>query len=680
MCKAFSWIRRKKFFVLSSMSRQKKVLISEIQGLRAFAVLSVLIYHIWPNILPGGYAGVDLFFVISGYLITGIILRDILKLGHVSYATFYLKRALRLLPAAGAVILSLLLLHSFYPTIYHNVIFVESLGSLFYYQNWHLSFQSIDYLGAQSIVSPLQHFWSLSVEEQYYLFWPLLITLSLLTLRKSALSFSAKVQVLVLTMTLASFLYSIYLSLTNQSFAYFNSFTRFWELGIGSLLAVTSFWRFLPEWMKYFSGLIGLLMILTSFFVLDEETLFPGYAAALPTIGCALVIVSSTSQKSYLYTRIITLNLLQFVGNISYSLYLWHWPIIIMVAASTDDEIPFLTGLAIIVTSLVFATLSKKYIEDTFRYTDTGNQIKKLLLVLALFVLIPCLLATLYIKTDFERIFQIQKLSSYENTTQLEFDLGYALKNLSDNLPVLYEDGCHANQKSSSHHDECSYNFGMKKDIVLYGDSHAAQWFPALNLIAKKYDYTLHSFTKSACAPSIRDVSKDGKLYDACIEWNKDVRRRIDSLNPHLILVSQSSSHKALTFGSIDSATTFADDHVAWAEGVSDDSHIIFIQDTYTLSEQPAECLSKNLDDISVCSYNAENLPDYSDPDSMNIASDSSNRIHLINMNTFICPNGVCSASDNLGILYRDTHHITAEFSERLSPDLEVMVSKYMNL
>jgi peptidoglycan/LPS O-acetylase OafA/YrhL len=302
-------------------STTKSYLRSDIQALRAIAVLLVVTFHLWPIRLTGGYVGVDVFFVISGFLITSHILRDVDK-GAFRVTRFWARRLRRLLPASMLVLaVTAAGVWLWVPQQSWQQWFREIGASALYVQNWILAADSVDYMAADNTASPVQHFWTLSTEEQFYAVWPLFVIVALGFARLAKVRPRVAIGATLGIVVAASFLASLILTSEDPSYAYFVTPTRAWEFGAGALLA------FAPPLARArtFTAWLGVAFIVFSAWSLTGETPFPGYMAALPVIGTAMVIWSNTNHS--LTKRLIELPPVQFIGNISYSIYLWHWPL-----------------------------------------------------------------------------------------------------------------------------------------------------------------------------------------------------------------------------------------------------------------------------------------------------------------------------------------------------------------
>ena len=341
----------------------------EIQALRAVAIGCVVLYHFWPAALPAGFVGVDVFFVVSGFLITGLLVRDAERFGRVRLREFYVRRIRRILPAA-LVVLSTCAVATllFVPRIEWRPFLQQVLSSALYVQSWHLARDSQIPRRADLESTPVQHFWSLSVEEQFYLLWPLLIIAALWLATRLGRRRLAVIAAMLGVATVASFVHGVALTAQDHNLAYFSTLSRAWEFGVGGLLALAPVivgerlrrTRAVATWL-------GLAVIAAAALTFTDHELFPGAIALVPVLGTAAVIWAGMPRAALSLAPVAALPPVQWFGDISYSLYLWHWPIIMFA--------PFIMGrpsqapvmVLLLVVSIVVAAASKRWIEDPFR-------------------------------------------------------------------------------------------------------------------------------------------------------------------------------------------------------------------------------------------------------------------------------------------------------------------------
>ena len=367
----------------------------DIQGLRALAVSMVVIYHLYPSLVPGGFAGVDVFFVISGFLITGHLWRGYQRDGRVRLLDFWGRRARRLVPAAALVLgVTWVVARLVLPPGRLADTAGQIRASALYFQDWQLAHEAVDYLTSNDAATPVQHFWSLSVEEQFYLVWPLLFVVAALAGRRHRRVVLAG---LVVTLVAASLAYSVYETRVDRAAAYFLTTTRMWEFGVGGALAM------LPERVdrvlrrQGWLGWAGLAVVLASAFALRGTSAFPGALALLPVSGAVMLIVGGSDLGRHGPARLMSARPMVFLGGISYSLYLWHWPMINLWTADRGKSPGALSGPALIVASLAAAWWTKVYVEDQVRLSPklTGHGWRSLSTALA--AALPVTLVSVYI-------------------------------------------------------------------------------------------------------------------------------------------------------------------------------------------------------------------------------------------------------------------------------------------
>jgi peptidoglycan/LPS O-acetylase OafA/YrhL len=331
------------------------------------AVLLVVLYHAGIPQVPGGFVGVDVFFVISGFVITGVLLRERELTGRTSLAGFYARRARRILPAATVVIVATLVMS------YHWLGFVQgdqvasdAKAAGLFFANFHFIALGTNYLTARLPPSPLQHYWSLSVEEQFYLLYPMLFALALSMWRRAAPS--RRLVLLLLPVILASFTISVAQTSSDATAAYFSPFARAWELALGALVAVASPSLLkLPRWAATGLGWAGAACVVIAAMVYSASTDYPGYAVALPVVGAAAVIAGGTVAPRMGAELLLGVRPMQWLGSISYSLYLWHWPVLIVAEEESTTPLSLAHKVWLLLVALVLSVISYLLIENPVR-------------------------------------------------------------------------------------------------------------------------------------------------------------------------------------------------------------------------------------------------------------------------------------------------------------------------
>lgn len=483
----------------------------QIQGLRALAVVLVLLYH--AKFLPGGYIGVDIFYVISGYLITSLLLRECEKSGGISFARFYLRRIKRLLPASSLVlIITALVSWWVFPSILRQDLGRDIAAASLYISNYFFALWQMDYQNLDALPPVVIHYWSLAVEEQFYLLWPLIIYLLYKFGKRRAVGIGVAV------ITLISFLLSLFLTSASPLWAFYSLPTRAWELGIGALVL------FVPANRRHFQGYAWLAVIAIGYSVVrfTDATAFPGTAALFPVLATALTLASVKNWPKVIDTS-SRLLVIQWLGDISYPLYLWHWPVLVIPHLYLGRELSIMERLMAIVLTLILADLTHRFVEQPLRVREFSQT--RILASAALITILTLMLSIIIINSHKDQVI----LKSGEN-----FSLESVLAQ-----PRIYQDGCHL-ENGQIIPPDCTY--GMKearRAIVLFGDSHAAQWFPALEKLAIENSFALISLTKSACpGPAIRKVDEGGYKNSDCSKWRSNVYKRIAEIKPDAVLVT----------------------------------------------------------------------------------------------------------------------------------------------
>lgn len=656
----------------------------DIQGLRAVAVVLVVVFHVWPHVLPGGYVGVDVFFVISGYLITGLLLREAERTGRISLVEFYGKRIKRLLPAATAVLLAVAVCLSVLPIVRWSDTANEIAASALYFENWWLAAKAVDYLASESAPSPLQHYWSLSVEEQFYIAWPLLFAGGVAAARRLGWSRRAVFGALVCAIGVVSFAYSVYITPRNPGLAYFATTTRAWELALGGGLALYTLERQVNPLVQKFMGAAGMAMIAASGVAYGEGTSFPGYHALLPTLGAALLIVSGETYSRFSVNSVLRGKAFQYVGDLSYSLYLWHWPVVVFYREISGRSLGLVDGVIVAGVSLALAHQTKVLIEDVFRSRSFASA--KVWQPFSFASV--CIAAILACWGAIH--FQVERHSgSNVNLSRSTVDYPGALA-LSDQLPTPsvdnfvpsalsakedkgdpYVEGCIASVRSTEM-KECFYgDRDADVRVVLVGDSHAVHWVPALQVVVENAGASLSVLTKSACpVAQLSQEAPESDQYKSCLSWSKKVTEKLLSENATIVIFAHSrNSFSALRKSREESAEVLANGMVQLWEKLGDQGKLVFaIRDTPRFVGAVPDCLARQGGTVASCSRTRASALSPVDPILLSAAAYDD--VRLIDLTDAICNGPICSPVVGNVVAWRDAHHMTASFARTLAPAL----------
>lgn len=505
---------------------KRRLFRKDIQALRAFAVLAVVLNHLWPQRLVGGFIGVDIFFVISGFLISSHLLKHTLEHGSVDLWQFYSRRIRRLLPAAFTVILfSFLAVWWLLPSHLQLRNYAELLASAAYGENIFLFVNAVDYHAANQSTTLAQHYWSLSVEEQFYFLWPLLLILvaSLSRLRRRLFT-----TVFISIFTLGFFVFSLWFSHYSPAQAYFFTPVRFWEFGVGALVAILA--PFLASltsrsliWLRLFLAFLAWMLLFACTLLITPQMLFPGWVALVPTLSTAVIIAVGCAGPLPVLRWFTDFKPVQLMGDASYSIYLWHWPLIMLTPYLIRDILHWQEKLALIPLTFILGYLSKRFIEDKgLEVKWFADSVKRtfcaMLAAIAGFGLLFTVLHTLASQqvAAADESFKQVLASGCVGPNSLDASLGCENKlelPVSTSLPAEADytklpEGCVKESKQINSEQSyavvtCDFRTdksgGSAKQLFLVGDSHAEQWNAALTEVARKQQLRLEVHTIPGC-------------------------------------------------------------------------------------------------------------------------------------------------------------------------------------
>ena len=702
----------------------------DLEGLRAVAVGLVLLFHAGVPHLAGGYIGVDVFFVLSGFLITGLIVRELEKTGTVSLPAFYARRARRLLPAAAVALIATVVASAlFLPPLRVPDIAGDGAAAALYVSNMRFALQATDYLQAADAPSPLLHYWSLGVEEQFYLFWPAL----LLFFARGGRGTIARLAAVVAVVFGVSLVLSLVLTHFAQPWAFFTLPARAWELALGAGLALAAARRMaLPARLSAPVGLLGIACIVAAGVVLNTTTSFPGVAALLPTVGAALVIAAGLRGPAMglhgsaalpaptagvpIHIRLLSLPPMRWLGRISYSLYLWHWPILVIPAAAREAALPLRWRLVLAGVSIAVAALSQRFVEEPVRRGRfVGFSPRRTLAFAGVVTVVAASVSLSMVRAgpfgaafssvgsgqvDPQTIAQdiagalgsprMGPTPSAGPTTSVAppsastapptaapvpvpSNLTPSLARARSDLPAVYGNGCHLTYVEITP-GTCAFgDTSSATTVVLFGDSHAAQWFPALQAAATTHHWRLLSFTKSACTPAdiqVWDPSLN-REYEECDAWRSVVLQRIAAAHPALVVVAMSrgyllaiggqSAPLADHRGAMQSALARTLSSLAAVSG-----DVALIAESPHSRFDPPVCLSAHLTDELACATPLAAAIDVPFRELERRAAQAAG-VDFIDATSLICSSDPCPVVVGHVLVYRDSHHMTATYAAALA-------------
>jgi peptidoglycan/LPS O-acetylase OafA/YrhL len=639
----------------------------DIEGLRGIAVLLVVAFHahVWP--WRGGFLGVDIFFVLSGYLITALLLQELETSGTLSLVGFYARRARRLLPAAAVVVVFVVVAGIFLLSPIEQIRYSKTaLATTMYVSNLWFIRQSSDYFAADTANNPLLHTWSLAVEEQFYFVWPVLVWVAF-RLSRSRIGLCK----ILGGMSVLSLVACIWLTRTNQPWAFFGSPPRAWEFGIGGIACMVPVSLLTNKHGKSIVSWAGLLVVLGAAIWFRPGEAFPGSRALIPALATALMLIVGAAEISAGAGKMLAHPILQWFVRLSYSWYLWHWPLLIY-AAVIFPRISVYGRLLAVTVALLAAFLTQHAIENPVRFNRGLMARPALCLGLAGVLMVVSLSIS---------------LGSYRLSKSRELVPGQRmLQALVDEYSPLSNSGCIANFGETRAHP-CV--FGDKQSdttVALFGDSHAAHWFPAFEKIAQERKWKLVTFLKFACPTADVPVFnfRLGRVETECAQWRTDAITQITALHPNLIVVGNSSSYVNTPNRPEGYGTSTA---AEWEEGTR---RTVAAFDRAGLRTVVFHDVPLPRMDVPICLSRAMAHRWYSetwctsprtdalDPDVLRAEQEAVTGLRAVSVVDFsdvFCDASTCEVEVQGEPIYRDQDHMDAAFSRSLAPMLSSKLS-----
>ena len=701
----------------------------DLEGLRGVAILLVLLFHADLLGVTGGFIGVDVFFVLSGFLITGLLLRERERSGRISLRDFYARRARRILPAAAVMLVATLAVSWFVLAPLDLVSLAgDAVAVALSVGNIHFAINATDYFAAEAPPSPLLHYWSLGVEEQFYLIWPALLIAAMRFGRPRS---SAALALAIVTVV--SCLAAIALTEPAQAWAFFSLGTRAWQLALGGLLAALAVpLARLPREVLAPVGWLGLAGIVAAGFLFDSSMAYPGVAALLPALGAAAVVAAGEGRLSV--GRLLATRPLRFLGRISYSLYLVHWPLFVLPAAALaiGETLSLEVRIALTVLAIVFGWASYRWIEEPIHRGRWLAMPSGRTLRAAGVAIVICLVASLNLGLAAEAM-----VGSDGSGTVASVDDGQAAAPTDEEGPpiILGDDATLPPQATASSPPSTSPSAGPsatggagptpvptpaprpagpiplpagvrpalasaaadedrptrdacvsaqisvvprgcvygdpkgRTTVVLTGDSHAAHWFPAVDRIARANGWRLVVFIKLSCRPM--DMATYSywlrREYTECPVWQKALTKRILQLKPSLVIVGSvgdGENARAVDPDPVHQGQAMARTIKTWR------SRVAVIVDTPLPHFNVPSCLSGHRADVRAC----EKPRSVALGPNHGVVESTAARLAgatLVDLTPWVCPWETCPVVLNGMIVYRDTHHLTATFAASLAPALK---------
>lgn len=685
----------------------KRALRPDIQALRAIAVLLVVLNHLWPTRLPGGYIGVDVFFVVSGFLISAHLLKELENTGRIRLGTFYARRARRLLPAAYLVtIVSVIGTIALMPVSRWKEAASEAFAASGYFLNWLLAAKSVDYSASNAASTVVQHYWSLSVEEQFYIVWPVVLIGAFWLATKLRQRVRVVLTAVVVAAAVASFAVAVITTVTSRNEAYFVTYNRVWEFALGAFVALAASWLLKHTqsrpWLQVSAQWIGLATLAVVPFFFDHTTLFPGPWAALPAIATALIIAVGPGVPKYSPFAFLRIRPVQFTGDISYSLYLWHWPLIVLAPFALGRDLRLVDRLAIIAIAFALAAATKYLVEDTTRQRLlAGASLPEFFSALA--ASIAVLFAASVAITG---VVDARVAADAKREAQLQTSACFGALSLApgancgdpfapiDKLPVaenqtpwFVEPACApvpgtVTVGSEDHFQRCEFGGGQADapEVWLVGDSHAEHWQAGLFSVARAEGWNLNVSLLGGCPlietprVSFLDGPADSQqTQQRCLDWSESLSAAIATQEtpPDLIIASSFAAAEKIDDGTgrpqdqqyFDATTRLL---TAWTHPGTD---VAVIRDVPTARETSTpDCLAKNMQTPAACeSPRAEALSD--DPFAA-AAAKFPQGVTVLDLTDRFCNETTCFPLVGGVPVYYDGNHISRSYSLSLAEPL----------
>lgn len=646
----------------------------DIDGLRAIAVSLVVLYHMGADrvflrfgwrLFEGGFVGVDVFYVLSGFLITGLLMREIRATGRLDVALFYTRRIRRLLPLSSLVLASTVLASFILlPTMDWPDVSQDGFAAASYFANMRFASQATHYLTGGPSHSPLLHYWSLSVEEQFYLVWPGLFALmaapATLWGALSRWRHALVVGGLVVVSATASVL------LTESSpWAFFGLHTRAWELGVGAMVALLQLEGLrLGRWSSLIAGWLGLATICASALLITRDTSFPGVTAWLPVAGTALVVAAGISPSRGGVGALLSLAPLRYLGNLSYAWYLWHWPFIVLsgpAVGSMDRPVASIVVTAVVL-SFVASVVSHHALENPMRrWEELGRGWRPAVLALG----------------------TVGGMGAVALVTSLfgpkgagPSDPAFAHKD-----SVHEADGC---MQEIGGVTPAACEFGVAsgtQTLALLGDSHATAWMPAFDGVARTLGWRGVLYAKASCPPlNVTSYLRDyRRTYFECEAWRGSVLARLAELQPEVVVLARYGVY-ADALVEVGGELATPERAVAlWQAGAADTfdalrsvtRRIVVMRDVPKPQTNIIKCLARN--GGASCDFDATKGVHWDEAMFSAEAAAAVGRVDVsfVDLSRVICDADPCPARTSDGaIKYRDDNHLTATYSASLAPVL----------
>jgi peptidoglycan/LPS O-acetylase OafA/YrhL len=717
---------------------------TDVDGLRAVAILAVVLYHAHVPGFDGGFVGVDIFFVVSGFLITGLLWRELEEHGRISLSNFYARRVRRLLPASMLVLVVTVVASSrWLPPLEARSVAKDAMASALYIPNYRFALQSTNYLAGTTVPSPLQHYWSLGVEEQFYLLWPALVVLASMAWRRApgerrpsgrqawlglhspprgrVTQSRVAAMAIFLAVGIGSFVLSAWLTRVSQPWAFFSLPTRAWELIGGGLVALAMPWlRRLSKGTSVFVGWAGMAVMVWAVAQFSGSTVFPGMAALVPVGGTIAVLVAGSTEAAAAGPTVLLRRIgFQLIGKISYSWYLWHWPVLVLAPFVIGHPLARWEGLLLVLLSGLLALATLAAVELPVRLSPWLVERGRVSLALGGALSGAAVVATLLVVGSLPAlqghgiapaavvpagalgrpVALGRELSSGGGRTEVPDADPRAAALVSANAPIVsavaqsvgiedvpanlapplgragadkaapFVDGC-ADTWTDTTVRTCAFGLTQStRRVVLFGDSHAMMWFPALNALATARGFRLEALGKTTCPPFQLAIWSPelGRRYTECDTWRSNVLARIRVERPALVVLGVARHYDTALFHFqvygqewlTALATTVAEIRQTGAE--------VIVMGPVPKPGNVPDCLSAHLTNAAACTVSPQAAINSPGLDAERDAVAGA-RGTYVDTRPWFCSTTTCAVIvDNL-LVFRDDNHVTTRYAAFVAP------------